>query len=219
MSSTSEDYLKRILAESRRNGEELVSLGYIAESSKVTQGTVTTMMQSLADSGFVEYLPRRGVKLTPLGRENATRMLRRHRLIELFLVEILQLDWSEVHTEAEILEHAVSDRFVDRIDEILNHPTLDPHGDPIPTADGNIMESSSRPLSDAVVTGAYRISRITNDEPDFLDFIKAKDLVPGRSIQVSERDADAGTIRIGVKGNDVTLSLGVAGRILVDFNE
>ena len=146
-------------------------------------------------------------------------MLRRHRLIELFLVEILQLDWSEVHPEAEILEHAVSDRFVDRIDEILNHPTTDPHGDPIPTVGGKIMESPSRPLSEAAATGAHRISRITNDEPDFLDFLKAKDLMPGQVIQVSNRDDDAGTIQISVNGNNVMLSLGVAGRILVDFDE
>ena len=215
VSSTTENYLKRILAETQRTGDRTVTLGRVAELSDVTPGTVTTMMKNLADADLVEYLPRQGVRLTQLGIKDATQMLRRHRLVELFLVEILGFDWSDVHSEAEVLEHAVSDRVIDRIDEFLGNPTSDPHGDPIPTATGKLARASARLLSDLSTPGVYTISRISNDEPRFLDFLKGKHLTPGQNIYVVERDAIAQTIDIRANDIDVTLSLAVAGRIFV----
>lgn len=193
----------------------MVSLGRLAALSDVTPGTVTTMMKSLADAGFVDYLPRQGVVLTERGKKDATGMLRRHRLIELFLVETLGFDWSEVHPEAEILEHAVSDRIVDRIDELLGFPAFDPHGDPIPSANGNITSAMHGKLSDAAPGSSYRISRVTNDEPAFLGFLKEKGLVPGQLIEVIERDDNAGTILVGTNVNEVTMSLIAASRVLI----
>src|SRR5512147_2517801 len=132
--STVEDYLKCILLEQELDPEALVSMGQVSAALKVAPGTVTAMMKTLADSGLVAYEPYSGVRLTPSGRQLAAHVLRRHRLIELFLVQVMGMDWSEVHGEAEHLEHAVSDRLIERMDEMLDRPAVDPHGDPIPDA-------------------------------------------------------------------------------------
>ncbi len=131
--STVEDYLKCILTHEQASGDALVGMGQISASLEVAPGTVTAMMKTLAESELVTYEPYSGVRLTPAGRKLAAHVLRRHRLIELFLVQVLELDWSEVHEEAELLEHAVSDRLIERMDEMLGRPQVDPHGDPIPT--------------------------------------------------------------------------------------
>ena len=148
--STVEDYLKCILVHQTRvssssledgeDAETTVSMGTLSSALGVAPGTVTAMMKALGESGLVNYAPYTGVRLTESGRSLATHVLRRHRLIELFLVEIMDLDWSEVHAEAELLEHAVSDRLIERMDEMLGFPSADPHGDPIPTSDGKVVE-------------------------------------------------------------------------------
>src|SRR5882757_3446989 len=106
------------------------------------------MLKTLAEGGLATYMPYEGVRLTPAGKSLALRVVRRHRLIELFLVHTLHLTWDEVHEEAENMEHAVSDRLIDRIDEFLGHPRFDPHGDPIPQADGTFEVLSSRTLAE-----------------------------------------------------------------------
>src|SRR5829696_4938261 len=138
--STVEDYLKCILLE-QRDPESLVSMGQVSVALKVAPGTVTAMVKTLADSGLLSYEPYSGVRLTDPGRQLAVHVLRRHRLIELFLVKVMGMDWSEVHGEAEELEHAVSDRLIERMDEMLGHPSADPHGDPIPDVHGVVDEA------------------------------------------------------------------------------
>src|SRR5215471_9542710 len=133
-SSTVENYLKQIYLEQQSAQGELVSMGRLASVMNVVPGTATSMVKALADSGLVEYEPRSGARLTRGGQQLALHVLRRHRLVELFLVKVLGLDWSEVHEEAEELEHAISDKVLERIDQFLGHPSADPHGDPIPTA-------------------------------------------------------------------------------------
>ena len=127
--STVEDYLKCILAAQQRRPESLVTMGEIGSALGVAPGTVTAMVKTLAESGLVAYEPYSGVRLSEAGERLATHVLRRHRLIELFLVEKMGYDWSEVHDEAERLEHAVSERVIDRIDELLGRPSVDPNGD------------------------------------------------------------------------------------------
>ena len=133
-SSTVENYLKAIYQAEIAHGEEgaLVPMGRLASALHVVPGTATTMVKALADSGLVRYEPYAGVRLTPAGQKLAALVLRRHRLIELFLVKVLDMSWAEVHDEAERLEHAASDRLIDRIDAMLGRPAVDPHGDPIP---------------------------------------------------------------------------------------
>jgi DtxR family Mn-dependent transcriptional regulator len=140
-SSTVENYLKAIhQAQSRIDGERtLVPMGQLSSALGVAPGTATTMVKTLADSGLVVYEPYSGVRLTPAGAKLAAMVLRRHRLVELFLVRVMGMSWAEVHDEAEQLEHAVSDRLIDRIDEMLGRPAVDPHGDPIPDHEGNFQ--------------------------------------------------------------------------------
>jgi DtxR family Mn-dependent transcriptional regulator len=139
-SSTVENYLKAIyLGQSALNGEDhLVPMGQVASAVGVAPGTATTMVKALAESGLAEYEPYSGVRLTDAGEKLAGLVLRRHRLVELFLVQVMGMSWAEVHEEAEQLEHVVSERLIERIDEMLGRPTHDPHGDPIPDPDGAI---------------------------------------------------------------------------------
>src|SRR5205809_1615114 len=141
-SSTVEDYVKQIYLEQlgAADRDDLVSMGRLAAAMGVVPGTATAMIKALADAGLVEYEPRGGARLTRGGERLALHVLRRHRLVELFLVKVLGLDWSEVHDEAEELEHAISDKVLDKIDKLLGHPSVDPHGDPIPTAKGKVSE-------------------------------------------------------------------------------
>src|SRR5437879_8154927 len=125
------------------------------------------MLKTLSESGLAEYIPYEGARLTDAGRTLALRVLRRHRLIELFLVRTLHLSWDEVHEEAENMEHAVSDLLIDRIDEFLGHPATDPHGDPIPKADGTVARSTVRCLSDLQRGTRFRVVPVIDQAPDF----------------------------------------------------
>ena len=122
----------------------LVPMGQLASALGVVPGTATTMVKTLAESGLVRYEPYAGVRLTAAGEKLAALVLRRHRLIELFLVQVMGMSWTEVHDEAEHLEHAVSDRLIDRIDEMLGRPAVDPHGDPIPDPEGTLDRAGLR---------------------------------------------------------------------------
>src|SRR5579862_9647191 len=139
-SSTVENYLKAIYhgQSALSQGERLVPMGSVASALGVTPGTATTMVKALAESGLAEYEPYSGVRLTHAGERLAGLVLRRHRLVELFLVQMMGMRWDEVHDEAEQLEHVVSERLIERIDEMLGRPTHDPHGDPIPNPDGRM---------------------------------------------------------------------------------
>ena len=134
--STVEDYLKCILLEEQREPGTLVTMGQVAAALRVAPGTVTAMVKALADGGLLAYEPYSGVRLTDYGRQLAGHVLRRHRLVEQFLVKVMGMDWTEVHSEAELLEHAVSERLIARMDEMLGFPSVDPHGDTIPDARG-----------------------------------------------------------------------------------
>src|SRR5215211_7503123 len=135
---TVENYLKTIYTEQQHAGGELVAMGAMAGAMRVAPGTATAMVKTLAESGLVDYEPRGGVRLSVKGEKLALHVLRRHRLVELFLVEVLGLDWSEVDEEAEELEHAISDKVLEKVDALLNYPKFDPHGDPIPTSQGKL---------------------------------------------------------------------------------
>ena len=149
-SITVENYLKQLYLEQQNSSEELVPMGKLASAMGVVPGTATSMVKALADSGLVSYEPRFGAKLTRGGEQLALHVLRRHRLVELFLVKFLGLDWSEVHDEAEELEHAISEKVLAKIDKLLGHPSVDPHGDPIPSAKGKVSEE--RPSMRAAVS-------------------------------------------------------------------
>jgi DtxR family Mn-dependent transcriptional regulator len=216
-SSTVEDYLKQIYLEQQQaDSDELVPMGKLASAMGVVPGTATSMVKALADSGLVDYEPRGGARLTRGGEQLALHVLRRHRLVELFLVKVLGLDWSEVHQEAEELEHAISDKVLAKIDEFLNYPSVDPHGDPIPTAKGKVADAELQPLATAPLSTKLRISRVMDQDPAFLQFLDRSGLTPGIVVSVTsrERAADAVTLRSG--GTTLTLGLAAAAKVLVE---
>lgn len=216
-SSTVEDYVKQIYLEQQLAPEELVSMGKLAMSMGVVPGTATSMIKTLADSGLVSYEPRSGVRLTTGGEQLALHVLRRHRLVELFLVKVLGLDWSDVHIEAEELEHAISDRVLEKIDDLLGRPAVDPHGDPIPTAKGDVRRSPAKSLSDCEIGRPMRIARIMDQEKSFLQFINRCGLPPGVTVTVETRDEIAQAVRVRTeKGEATTLGMSVASKILVE---
>lgn len=171
-------------------GSGVASTKDVAERLSIAPPSVTNMFVRLREMGFVEYERYRGVSLTERGREEALRLVRRHRLIETFLLEHLGYSWREVHEEAERLEHAVSDGFTERLAEFLGHPGQDPHGDPIPAADGTMQPDYSFPLSEAAAGQRVYISKV-GDEPSTLDYLGERELVPSRLLDIKEvRDLD-----------------------------
>ena len=217
--STVEDYLKALYL-ARPAGDGVVPMGRLAAAMNVVPGTATSMAKALADAGLVAYEPRAGVRLTRRGEQLALHVLRRHRLLELFLVRVLGLDWSVVHAEAEQLEHAVSDAVLERIDAVLGHPTADPHGDPIPTAVGRVHRVDEPPrasLATCPPGTPQRVARVLDQDAAFLQFVDRHGLTPGTTVTVDEPDPAAGAVRVRAGDRpDVSLGLTAAAKILVE---
>ena len=217
--STVEDYLKQILLEEQRTGAETrVPTGRVAQQLAVTPGSATAMVQTLAAGGLVDYEAYGGVRLTEDGRRLALHVLRRHRLVELFLVEVMGYDWSEVHPEAERLEHAVSERLVERIDEMLGRPAFDPHGDPIPTAAGELVPAELELLSSLPEGSRARVARVGDQDAEFLRRLDSLGLTPGAHLRVVARDESTDTLEVAPGARKATASLGLraAAKILVE---
>ena len=218
-SLTVENYLKAILQIELQDGPPSVSTGQIAAALDVSPGTVTSMQKTLADAGLAIYRPYEGVKLTEAGRVIALRMVRRHRLIELFLVQTLNLSWDQVHEEAEHMEHAVSDFLIERIDAFLGRPEFDPHGDPIPSADGELRGSDqeARPLTSCPAGTAIRWARVLNQDPEFLRFLSDSDIEIGNEATVLSNQPEAGIIRLSVNSKTVSIGHSAAEQLLVEL--
>jgi outer membrane receptor for ferrienterochelin and colicins len=216
-SPTVENYLKAIYhAQASAGTGRLVPLGQLAASMGVVPGTATAMVKTLAESELVHYEPYLGCRLTPSGQKLAARVLRRHRLIELFLVKELGMSWTEVHDEAEQLEHAVSDRLIDRIDEILGRPSVDPHGDPIPGPEGTVDQPDYQTLLTCPLLTPVVVGRITDQDAEFLRFIEENDLKPGQTLEVEARDSLADSVRVKGQGSRrITIGARAASKLLV----
>src|SRR5205823_3552936 len=191
----------------------------VAAALGVTPGTATTMVKGLAESGLAEYEPYSGVRLSAAGEKLAGLVLRRHRLVELFLVQVMGMSWAEVHDEAEQLEHVVSERLIERIDEMLGRPTRDPHGDPIPNPDGAIASRELDTLLTCPVGARLRVARIADQDPAFLRFIENHDLKPGEVVEVEARDTAADSVRLrGRHDQTVTIGTRAASKLLVEID-
>lgn len=193
-----EDYLKaiyRLTAEGRH-----ASTSEIAHLLELSAPSVSAMVKRLSDQGLAEHAPYRGVQLTAEGRRVALRMVRRHRLIEAYLVGCLGYTWDTVHEEAERLEHAVSDTLVERMAGVLGHPAVDPHGDPIPTADGAIAAATETPLSAVEAGQTVAVGRVSESEPERLRYLASVGLRPGAEITVVTREPFDGPISITAEG-------------------
>ena len=216
-SLTVENYLKAILQLELRSGRPSVSTGRLASQLGVSPGTVTSMLKTLADSELVDYRPYEGAILSDSGRLLAFRMLRRHRLIEQFLVETLKLSWDQVHEEAENMEHAVSEFLIDRMDEFLGHPEADPHGDPIPAADGRLRgrESSAIPLSLCTAGQQVQVSRVMNQRADFLRYLSEEGLEVGTVAAITANNREAGIVELVIADRRVSIGHMAADDLLV----
>lgn len=184
-SSSVGDYLKAVWEIVGHSGGAAATKD-ISTRLAVSPASVSNMFGRLQEMGLVDYERYRGAVLTDRGRTEALRLVRRHRLIETFLLEHLGYSWQEVHEEAEKLEHVVSDRFTTRLDEFLGRPDHDPHGDPIPTAEGILEPDESFPLSEAEAGRRVNIFKVSDEDASVLDYLGERGLVPGRSLTVNE---------------------------------
>ncbi|MBI3048845.1 MAG: metal-dependent transcriptional regulator [Acidobacteria bacterium] len=217
-SSTVENYLKAIYLGVSSSGDpgRLLPMGHLASALGVAPGTATTMIKTLAESGLVEYEPYAGVTLTAAGQKLAAMVVRRHRVIELFLVQVMGYGWDEVHDEAEQLEHVVSDRLIDRMDEMLGRPEVDPHGDPIPDPEGVVKPQLAHTLLTCPLNTRVTITRVIDQDRSFLRFIENHHLKPGESIEVEDRDSASDSV--SVRGKDdhrITIGARAASKLLV----
>lgn len=180
-----QDYLKAIWSATEW-GDAPLSTNSLAARMGTTAPNVTETVKRLAAQGLVEYQPYKPVTLTGKGREHAIAMVRRHRLLESFLAATLGYSWDEVHAEAERLEHAASDELIERIDQMLGRPTRDPHGDPIPTPEGQRAQPAHAVRLDVAEPGFYRVLRISDADPQRLIRFQQAGLVPGTVVEVTE---------------------------------
>lgn len=214
-SLTTENYVKAIYQLGGHEGDRVVATGAIAGKLSVSPGSVTAMLKTLRDAELVRYAPYEGVRLTSSGKKLALRVLRRHRLIELFLSQTLDLPWDEVHEEAEHMEHAVSDRLIDRIDTYLGHPQSDPHGDPIPRSDGTVDAFDGKSLTQWPEGKSFRLIRVLDQSSDFLRFLTETGLELSTVGQVVHHTPHAATTTVNVKERTTVLSDQVAGKLIV----
>ncbi|MBV9454320.1 MAG: metal-dependent transcriptional regulator [Rubrobacter sp.] len=192
-SSSVEDYVKAIW---ELAGANAASTKEISKRLRLSGASVTNMLGRLKEMGLVNYERYHGASLTEEGCAQALRIVRRHRLIESFLLEQLGYSWGEVHEEAERLEHAVSDEFTERLAEFLGHPARDPHGDPIPRADGTLERDESFRLDEAAAGQLVRISRVNPENPSMLNYLGKHGLVPGQTLTVNEIRTVDGVVTI-----------------------
>lgn len=212
-SLTVENYLKAVYQLS--DPPQGAATGELARRLKITPGSVTLMLQRLADAGLVKYAAHHGDRLTKKGQRVAIRVVRNHRLLELYLTNTLGLSWDEVHEEAEKLEHAVSDRLMVRIDDYLGGPARDPHGDPIPDADGKMRTSEGTPLAEWLLKTRFVLLRVPDRSADFLRYLRDGGLVVGAEASVLENQPSAGTVVVAVGDRQVSLGRELAAAMFV----
>jgi len=206
-----EDYLKAIYHLSSQGG--FATTSDIAAMLEVAPPSVSGMMKRLSETGLIEHVPYRGVQLTHQGRHAALQMIRRHRILEVYLTQQLGYDWGDVHAEAERLEHAVSDQLIDRMAGALGDPRYDPHGAPIPTAAGEIEEAELVSLAGAAVGAELILRQVGDENPARLRYLAEQGLTPGTRMTVVDRQPFNGpiTVRIGgqtrVVGQELALLL------------
>jgi DtxR family Mn-dependent transcriptional regulator len=195
-----EDYLKAIYRLKEEGGT--ITTQRISEELGVTGPSVTNMVKRLAEMHLLEHERYMGVELTPAGEKIALEVIRHHRLLELYLAETMGFSWDKVHEEAERLEHHLSDEFESRLDSMLGHPTHDPHGDPIPSADGVVPILAGMQLQDLPLGATARVTRVTDRDSDRLRYLGELGLYPGASVVVLERMPFEGPLRIRVDTNE-----------------
>jgi DtxR family Mn-dependent transcriptional regulator len=210
-----EDYLKAIRHLQQESSP--VSTSALAQLLDRSPASVTNMIKSLADRGLVEHEPYHGVRLSEAGEREALRIIRRHRVIEAYLIERLGYSWDLVHAEAERLEHAASDELVERMAEALGHPELDPHGSPIPTAEGEVTEQRHPALSEVGKGASVVVREVSDADEGRLRYLAELGLYPGTRVEVMGHEPFEGPIRVRVAGQERSLGRGLAEIVRVEL--
>ena len=208
-----EDYLKAVYK--LQQVAESVSTTSLAEELERSAASVTNMVKRLAERGFLEHTPYRGVRLTALGEITALRVIRRHRVLELYLIEKLDFAWDNVHPEAERLEHAASDALIDRMAKVLGEPSVDPHGSPIPTRDGEIAATRWIPLLDLEDGGHGVVREVSDHDGETLRRLESLGLLPGTRLRLLSVRADGGA-HLEVEDHEVDVQATLAGAVFVE---
>jgi len=214
-SLTVENYVKAIFKICLGEDSPRATTGQLAAALSVSPGTVTSMLKTLSESRLATYTPYEGVRLTDEGNQLALRVLRRHRLIETFLAQALEMGWDEVHDDAEQMEHVISDKLIERIAARLGQPQFDPHGDPIPTADGQMPVLPTHSLADCPADTRFRLARVVDQSPDFLRYLTQSGLHLNVQGRVLVHRAEARAITIEVEDRQITLGHEAAEKLQV----
>ena len=209
-----EDYLKAVYKLEEREGPP-VSTGDVAEIMDVSGASASNMIKRLDDLDFLTYEAYEGATLTDPGRTVALEVIRHHRLLELYLKEVMGFSWDEIHEEAEILEHHISERFEDRIEEMLGHPERDPHGHPIPARDGTVDELPTRSLADLTTGDRAHIDHIADESGELLDLLEQRGLLPGASVEVVDARPLDGLLVVAVDETEQLIGTPVARKVVV----
>jgi DtxR family Mn-dependent transcriptional regulator len=209
-----EDYLKHIYK--LQTGDRRVTTSSLAGQLSIAPASVTDMIKRLSEQGLLRHTPYHGVELTEKGKKHALRIVRRHRLWEALLVELLGFPWDEIDREAERLEHSTSEELERKIDEVLGYPKTDPHGDPIPTEDGKLREASSESLADVEPGGACKITRVSDASPEILQYATKLGLSLRKKLTVKERVKFDGSLLVSVGKRECYVSQRLAQSIFVE---
>jgi DtxR family Mn-dependent transcriptional regulator len=217
-SLTVENYVKAIaliVARSPDGEGSPVGTGELAHALGVSPGTVTGMLKTLSETNLATYTPYEGARLTAGGKRLALSIIRRHRLLELFLAQTLKMSWDEVHEEAEHMEHATSERLIDRIDAYLGYPAVDPHGDPIPRSDGSLSEIPGIPLDRFESGRQFRVARVVDQDPAFLRYLSECGLELNACGELLENRPESGAVVCRLGDRNVALGQAAAAKVLV----
>lgn len=208
LSQSVEDYLKAIYL--LEIDENPATTNNIADALSVSSASVTNMFKKLAKLKLINHKSYRGAELTEAGEKIALEVIRHHRLLELYLKEMMGYSWDEVHDEAEKLEHHISEQFEDKIAELLNDPTHDPHGDPIPSKEGVVPEMASLAITDAKENESYIIGRVKDQDPELLRYLEKTGIIPGVKVEVIEKAPFNGPVKIRLEDKETTIGNSVA---------
>lgn len=207
LSESTQNYLKAVWSLGEWS-DVPVTASMVAARTGVALSTASDAIRKLSTQGLLEHARYSAVSLTPEGRSHAVTMVRRHRLIESFLVEVLRYRWDQVHEEADMLEHAVSDFMIDRIDELLGYPERDPHGDPIPAADGTVTRPDAVLLTSVGAGARVRVERISDDDSELLQFFADHGIVYGTVLETRAAAPYTDTLEVAVVEQEAVLPLG-----------
>ena len=215
MDITKENYIKAIFKAQQQLGGKFVSTTALAERLRTKPSSISDMFKKLHRKKWVEYKAYKGVKLTDAGRQKALRIIRSHRLWELFLVNHLGFSWEEVHDLAERLEHISDEKLINALDKFLNYPKQDPHGEPIPDEMGKWRISGRKKLDETETGKTVDISGFKTDRPEFLQYLKKKNLLPGNRVKILYKDEDDQIMILEVEGKKQHISYANARKIYV----